>query len=263
YADFDRKDATSDEQIGRAISQISLQLGVEPISVVDSGGGLHPRWKLAKPVEPEDSKGVLSRWQATVQRIAEENGFKADSVFDLPRVLRLPGTVNEKYDDRPAVTITARDTSATVPTAAVWSKLDQHKSKLSHKKTAPKPEQVDSLNLDDAVTTPPPAKPEQSGGVMSERYVNSEMTRATAPPRLLTYCTGVVKARPAQAEAEPQEDGPEPGAARLAQPRRRCHDPAAGQAGAVGRRYARAVRQLGADQGHRPTPPARDRRIQR
>src|SRR5699024_11423044 len=32
YADFDRKDATSDEQIGRAISQISLQLGVEPIS---------------------------------------------------------------------------------------------------------------------------------------------------------------------------------------------------------------------------------------
>ena len=185
YADFDRKDATSDEQIDRAISQISLQLGVEPISVVDSGGGLHPRWKLAKPVEPEDSKGVLSRWQATVQRIAEENGFKADSVFDLPRVLRLPGTVNEKYDDRPAVTITARDTSATVPTAAVWSKLDQHKSKLSHKKTPPKPEQVDSLNLDDAVTTPPPAKPEQSAGVMSERYVNSELAKATARLRQL------------------------------------------------------------------------------
>src|SRR5699024_12357453 len=69
--------------------------------------------------------------------------------------------------------------------AAVWSKLDQHKSKLSQKKTAPKPEQVDSLNLDDAVTTPPPAKPEQSAGVMSERYVNSELTKCTARLRQL------------------------------------------------------------------------------
>src|SRR5699024_11537988 len=121
----------------------------------------------------DDSGGMLRRWEAAVQRIAEENGLRGASVCDLPRVLRLPGTANEKYDDRPAVTIPARDTPATVPTAAVWSKLDQHKSKLSHKKTAPKPEQVDSLNLDDAVTTPPPAKPEQSAGVMSERYVNS------------------------------------------------------------------------------------------
>src|SRR5699024_4109462 len=168
--DVDNDGGARQTQIIDVIDQLSEQIGARPISVVFSGGGFHPRWKLAKPIEADDAKGDLGRWQLTVQRVAEENGFKADSVFDLPRVLRLPGTVNEKYDQRPAVTITARDTSATVPTAAVWSKLDQHKSKLSHKKTAPKPEQVDSLNLDDAVTTPPPAKPEQSAGVMSERY---------------------------------------------------------------------------------------------
>ena len=184
YADFDLKDSTDPAQIDRAISQLSLQLGVEPISVVSSGGGLHPRWKLAKPIDPADAKGVLARWQITVQRIAEENGFKADSVFDLPRVLRLPGTVNEKYSPAAEVTITARDTKATVPTSAVWSKLDQHKSKLSEKKTAPKPGQ--EIDLGDAEpVTEVPQKPTQSADVISERYVNSELTRATARLRRL------------------------------------------------------------------------------
>ena len=184
YADFDLKDSTDPAQIDRAISQLSLQIGVEPISVVSSGGGLHPRWKLAKPIDPADAKGVLGRWQITVQRIAEENGFKADSVFDLPRVLRLPGTVNEKYSPAAEVTITARDTKATVPTSAVWSKLDQHKSKLSEKKTAPKPGQ--EIDLGDAEpVTEVPQKPTQTADVMSERYVNSELTKATARLRRL------------------------------------------------------------------------------
>ena len=184
YADFDLKDSTDPAQIDRAISQLSLQLGVEPISVVSSGGGLHPRWKLAKPIDPADAKGVLGRWQITVQRIAEENGFKADSVFDLPRVLRLPGTVNEKYSPAAEVTITARDTKATIPTSAVWSKLDQHKSRLSEKKTAPKPGQ--EVDLGDAEpVTEVPEKPAQSAEVISERYVNSELTKATARLRRL------------------------------------------------------------------------------
>ena len=85
YADFDYKDGVDQAQISSAIDQLSEQIGTRPISVVFSGGGFHPRWKLAKPIDPADAKGVLARWQVTVQRIAEENGFKADSVFDLPR----------------------------------------------------------------------------------------------------------------------------------------------------------------------------------
>lgn len=185
YADFDLKDSTDPAQIDRAISQLSLQIGVEPISVVNSGGGLHPRWKLAKPIESADAKGVLGRWQLTVQRIAEENGFKADSVFDLPRVLRLPGTVNEKYSPAAEVTITARDTKATVPTAAVWSKLDQHPTKLKgEKKTAPKADEEKALNLDEADLAPAPAKPERRD-TLNERAVNASLTKDTAELRAL------------------------------------------------------------------------------
>ena len=171
YADFDRKDSTDVAQIDRAISQLSLILGVGPISVVDSGGGLHPRWKLEAPIAPEDAKGVLNRWKLTVLRVAQECGFKADSVFDLPRVLRLPGTVNEKYDHRPEVTITER-LFATVPTSAVWSKLDTARSGKS-----PLAEEASTVDADvaaEALQAPQIERP-QLKQTLSERYVDAEV----------------------------------------------------------------------------------------
>ena len=171
YADFDRKDSTDAAQIDRAISQLSLILGVGPISVVDSGGGLHPRWKLEAPIAPEDAKGVLNRWKLTVLRVAQECGFKADSVFDLPRVLRLPGTVNEKYDHRPEVTITER-LFATVPTSAVWSKLDTARSGKS-----PLAEEAPTVDADvaaEALQAPQIERP-QLKQTLSERYVDAEV----------------------------------------------------------------------------------------
>lgn len=171
YADFDRKDSTDAAQIDRAISQLSLILGVGPISVVDSGGGLHPRWKLEAPIAPEDAKGVLNRWKLTVLRVAQECGFKADSVFDLPRVLRLPGTVNEKYDHRPEVTITER-LFATVPTSAVWSKLDTARSGKS-----PLAEEAHTVDADvaaEALQAPQIERP-QLKQTLSERYVDAEV----------------------------------------------------------------------------------------
>lgn len=171
YADFDRKDSTDAAQIDRAISQLSLILGVGPISVVDSGGGLHPRWKLEAPIAPEDAKGVLNRWKLTVLRVAQECGFKADSVFDLPRVLRLPGTVNEKYDHRPEVTITERP-FVTVPTSAVWSKLDTARSGRS-----PLAEEASTVDADvaaEALQAPQIERP-QLKQTLSERYVDAEV----------------------------------------------------------------------------------------
>ena len=171
YADFDRKDSTDVAQIDRAISQLSLILGVGPISVVDSGGGLHPRWKLEAPIAPEDAKGVLNRWKLTVLRVAQECGFKADSVFDLPRVLRLPGTVNEKYDHRPEVTITERP-FVTVPTSAVWSKLDTARSGKS-----PLAEDASTVDADvaaEALQAPQIERP-QLKQTLSERYVDAEV----------------------------------------------------------------------------------------
>lgn len=190
YADFDFKGVEDVQQIISAIDQISEQIGAETVSVVKSGGGLHPRWKLAKPIEPADAKGVLGRWQITVQRIAEENGFKADSVFDLPRVLRLPGTVNEKYDPpAPVEILEGHSSTETVPTAAVWSKLDQHPTKIKAKKKTTPPaeaaEREESLKIDVVDMTPAPELPKQSPAVMNERYVGSEVARCTERLRML------------------------------------------------------------------------------
>ena len=169
YADFDRKDGATPEAIQQAVNDLSEILGVQPISVVDSGGGFHPRWKLAEPLSPEDAKGALNRWKLTVQRVAQENGFKADSVFDLPRLLRLPGTVNEKYADRPGVAIAENPGAEPVPTVAIWSKLDH-----ATKKKAPE------ANFEPPQAPQEPAEPIErpaTVSTLSERAVNSEVQR--------------------------------------------------------------------------------------
>ena len=40
---------------------------------------------------------LLARWKRTVKMVAKTHGAKADSVFELARVLRVPGTFNHKY----------------------------------------------------------------------------------------------------------------------------------------------------------------------
>lgn len=172
YADFDRKDAT-DEQILAAIGDLTEILGTQPISIVNSGGGLHPRWKLADPMEPEDAKGALKRWGITVQRVAEEHGFKADPVFDLPRVLRLPGTVNEKYDPPRPTTVEAMREHGRVSTATVWSKLDHAKKKSP---LAEEAATVDAGVAAEALQAPQIERP-QLKQTLSERAVNSEVQR--------------------------------------------------------------------------------------
>ena len=169
YADFDYKDSTSTQQILNAIDYLSEILEAQPWSVVDSGGGLHPRWKLAKPLETADGADLLkNRWKATVLRVAEECGFKADSVFDLPRVLRLPGTVNEKYTPPKSVGFREAEMEDTVSNRALWANLDTARRKLTAEDPTAKPDG----DLESA-----PAKPVQAGEVMSERFVNAELNK--------------------------------------------------------------------------------------
>lgn len=61
-----------------------------PSIVVNTGGGLHALWLLDEPLyDMERAQRLLTAWGATVPL--------SDAVFDLPRVLRLPGTLNFKY----------------------------------------------------------------------------------------------------------------------------------------------------------------------
>lgn len=68
---------------------------------VRTGGGLQPYWLLDDPLPAEMAVPVLDRWAYTWQEIGRERGYHIDSVWDLPRVLRLPGTTNWKDPSLP------------------------------------------------------------------------------------------------------------------------------------------------------------------
>lgn len=73
-------------------------LSLPPTLVVDSGNGLHAYWRFDRVRKIEDTDlGTLPRdW---VSHLNDSTESKLDSVGDLARVLRVPGTANRKHDD--------------------------------------------------------------------------------------------------------------------------------------------------------------------
>lgn len=93
YADIDSKDFTSGKQ---GAQNHVRAMAIKPSVIVDSGAGYHCYWLFKDPfildtdLKIEIAKSLQQRWVQFV------GGDKA--VHDLPRILRLPGTVNYKYD---------------------------------------------------------------------------------------------------------------------------------------------------------------------
>jgi P4 family phage/plasmid primase-like protien len=87
------------------VDQLSSALGVPPVAVVYSGHGVQPYW----PIEGGDIdsrnggdvKGLLKRFGVLVATFAQASGGHVDNVFDLPRILRVPGPDNVKDPDNP------------------------------------------------------------------------------------------------------------------------------------------------------------------
>jgi hypothetical protein len=69
---------------------------IPPSMIVRTGGGYHGYWLLDEPVQHEDAITLLARWGATWAKYMTDAGYEIDNVFDLPRVLRVPGTQNLK-----------------------------------------------------------------------------------------------------------------------------------------------------------------------
>ena len=106
YADIDIK--------GNAHAQTSLptsvdeatgflhSLKIKPSIVVNSGNGIHGYWLLDKPfiIETEEDRKHISSifmgFGKYVNGEAKKHGWKIDSVYDLARILRVPGTINHK-----------------------------------------------------------------------------------------------------------------------------------------------------------------------
>ena len=75
---------------------IIARFPIPPTAIIDSGHGLQAWWVLAEAAEAAEMAEVLPRWNATWQRIADPHHI--DNVFDLPRIMRLPGTLNHKAE---------------------------------------------------------------------------------------------------------------------------------------------------------------------
>lgn len=88
-------------------------LAIPPSLVVDSGFGLHGYWPLAEPVhfpDPDarlEAARVAKSWHGLVCDAAAKRGWKLQNLGDLPRVLRTPGTRNNKAagDPRPVTVV--------------------------------------------------------------------------------------------------------------------------------------------------------------
>lgn len=82
-------------------------MGQRPSLIVHSGGGLHVHWLLKEPwifdtdEEREEARILCWRWKETLKRRAKDRGWDVDSVSDLERVLRVPGTLNHKQEGNP------------------------------------------------------------------------------------------------------------------------------------------------------------------
>lgn len=108
WVDIDYKETgiQSPENAHQLVDIISDLLGVTPTAVVHSGHGLQPYWAIdpAEDFDSETASNLLQRWGSFVRWLAASQGGQLDSVFDLPRIFRAPGSVNFKDANHPVAT---------------------------------------------------------------------------------------------------------------------------------------------------------------
>lgn len=105
WIDIDYKETgiQSEENASQLVDLLSDLIGVQPSAIVYSGHGLQPYWSIDPEEEytQEQAAGLLNRWGAFVRWLAASQGGSLDSVFDLPRIFRAPGSINFKDASNP------------------------------------------------------------------------------------------------------------------------------------------------------------------
>lgn len=87
--------------------ELAGEISLKPSVVVHSGHGLQCYWLLSNPwmltdeAERNHAADVAYGWVNSLQQIAAARGWMIDSVGDLARVLRVPGTTNLKDPGEP------------------------------------------------------------------------------------------------------------------------------------------------------------------
>lgn len=109
YADLDyyregKPGGIPREMTTTLIDALSEILGQEPVALVGSGNGCQPYWAVER-LNVSMGRQALLWWRQQVVETAAEFGLQVDTqVFDLARILRVPGPPNLKDPDDPKVT---------------------------------------------------------------------------------------------------------------------------------------------------------------
>lgn len=84
-----------------ALSIIDKAGLLAPTLIHNSGWGRYAYWLLDQPASAQGYKDLVTRWGNQLLWAAKELGWNLDNVFELARVMRLPGTLNRKIDAQP------------------------------------------------------------------------------------------------------------------------------------------------------------------
>lgn len=102
WADLDCKDSGGKRQAMERLRQ-ALPPGLQPSILVDSGHGYHAYWLLSTPWE-FTSQERRERFEALLRALAFLLGGDP-AVADVARLLRLPGTMNQKSEPLPCYVV--------------------------------------------------------------------------------------------------------------------------------------------------------------
>jgi hypothetical protein len=89
FADFDGGVVVED-----ALSRVKAASYPMPTAILESGGGVHCWWRLEEPVDDAEL------WHLRMKAMSAALGSD-QSICDWPRIMRLPGFINWKHEQRP------------------------------------------------------------------------------------------------------------------------------------------------------------------
>jgi KaiC/GvpD/RAD55 family RecA-like ATPase len=89
FADFDGGVVVED-----ALSRVKAAGYPMPTAILESGGGVHCWWRLEQPLEDAEL------WHLRMKAMSSALGSD-QSICDWPRIMRLPGFINWKHEQRP------------------------------------------------------------------------------------------------------------------------------------------------------------------
>lgn len=130
-ADFDVKPGGCPDRATAyaLIDDIACLLGTQPVAITRSGSGLHAYWAVdswsAATLSNAVAAALARRFGYLVAAVAARRDVRVDTISDLPRVLRVPGTCNHKNPDRPVPVVAVAGGGAPLAVDEIADRLDE------------------------------------------------------------------------------------------------------------------------------------------